>query len=152
MSDYELPSDAIEIRSASNDPDHVDDFRTKSHYPEEVADQWDEIRAGQCVYVDEKGNEVDGLSDAYVVLHPSYAMDGMPSSLSGIGPDDLPPVTTHHVGRPDERIEEQKQTEWKNVYAEWVDPDTGHAMVTGLDEDGEVVDVDINKVYADDEE
>ena len=92
----------------TSDPEHVSDFTTRDHFPDEIAEQWDDIRAGKLIPVDEAGNPTDDLHDAYCILHPG------PGGRGG-----LPPVGSTPVGEPD-RL---------RPYDTWIDPETKQVMV-----------------------
>jgi len=137
----------VSIQTNTKEPENVHEFGCRDDYPEEVAELWDEIRAGLIVPVDNDGYRVDRLEDAEVVMHPSYGMAGLPSSLSGIGPGELPPVTSTRVGRPDEVGDPDiLEDEFQFHQYLWIDPETGNFMVADSEKiidwnEGEIVEV-----------
>lgn len=102
---HEFPGVSVD----TSDPEDVSEFTTKDDFPDEVSDQWDSIRSGKHVLVDETGHIVDDLHEAYYLLAPA--------TMGGGG--GLPPVGTTPIGEPDDPAK----------YDVWIDPETMHAMM-----------------------
>ena len=89
--DTELPESLVGAVLNETPPTTVDEFTRRDHYPDETAAQWDDIRRGKNLWVDEQGHEVESRFEADYVLFPD----------TGAWGDGPPPVTSLPLGRPD---------------------------------------------------
>lgn len=128
----------ITFGTDGNPPQHVSEFRTRDHYPEETAEQWQDIRRGLELPVDDAGHPVDDLHDAYCILVPDRAFKSIKPEYTGLGKDEPPPVTSIRVGKPTVQPEEDHERFFHPLREPrpWVDPETGDLMFTQVT-DGE---------------
>lgn len=111
----------------------VPPYGSKSDFPDEVSEKWDDVRAGTRLAVDADGHIVDELEDATAILQANRAFAELPSDLTGMEEGDLPPVGIIGVGRPDRPLNDQDM---------WVNPENGRLCIVTQQKVFEVVEDD----------
>ena len=114
----------LEIPSVTTyEPTTADEFTHRDHYPDETAEQWDNIRRGKFLYIDNEGHEVESRQEADRVLFPD-------TGARWAGSDGHPPITSLPVGRPDGVGDRSLvEDDFKRHHFAWASRDDCHLMV-----------------------